>query len=89
MIELIAQDELVVFFRNNHFTALTKHNSTLYNLVTDIGYERERNIVWDQMTSVRGDSCFFSSEFTSTDSVKTEEVVNTALAFGFFKVSRS
>ncbi len=46
------QDELTVFFRNNHFSTLTKHAGALYNLVTDIGYERERNIMWDLLATV-------------------------------------
>ena len=72
------EDEYAVFFRNNHFSTLTKHAGTvgfffffykmvisisspkkknfhtgfLYNLVTDIGYERERLIVWEKFDTV-------------------------------------
>jgi len=83
--EVIKEDELVVFFRNNHFSTLTKHKGELYNLVTDIGYERERNVVWDHLASVYGDSSFYSSEFTNTDKVKLEEAINTAVLSGFDK----
>jgi hypothetical protein len=48
----LEEDELAIFFRNNHFSTLTKHNDFLYNLVTDIGYERERNVVWDLLSTV-------------------------------------
>jgi len=77
--------ELVVFFRNNHFTTLTLHNGFLFNLVTDIGYERERNVVWDLLSEVMGNSQLFGSNFQTVDDVKQEEVINTALAFGFTK----
>lgn len=73
----IEEGELCVFFRNNHFSTLTKHDGQLYILVTDIGYERERNIVWDLMSSVDGNSVFCTSEFTSSEQVNREEIVNT------------
>jgi len=79
------EDELAIFFRNNHFSTLTKHSESLYNLVTDIGYERERNVVWDLLSTVDGDSYFFSGEFTNTDLVKKEEVLNTAILCGYGK----
>ena len=50
----LREGELAVFFRNNHFSTLTKHSGVLFNLVTDIGYERERNVVWDLLSEVRG-----------------------------------
>jgi len=83
--ETLQEDELVVFFRNNHFSTLTKHKNQLFNLVTDIGYERERLIVWDLLASVDGNSCFYSSEFSNTNEVKNEEIVNTAILCGFYK----
>jgi len=76
---------MLFFFRNNHFSTLTKHKGQLYNLVTDIGYERERNVCWDLLSSVDGDSSFFSSDFMHTDKAKIEEVLNTAVLAGFSK----
>lgn len=52
LLEAVQEDEYVIFFRNNHFSTLIKHGNKLFNLVTDIGYERERNIVWDLLASV-------------------------------------
>mmetsp|Transcript_12255 Transcript_12255/g.16948 ORF Transcript_12255/g.16948 Transcript_12255/m.16948 type:complete len:453 (+) Transcript_12255:2008-3366(+) len=85
LLEAVQEDEYVIFFRNNHFSTLIKHGNKLFNLVTDIGYERERNIVWDLLASVDGNSQFYTGEFRSTEDVKLEEIVNTALAFGFPK----
>lgn len=82
----LREGELAVFFRNNHFSTLTKHSGVLFNLVTDIGYERERNVVWDLLSEVMGNSQLFNSTFQTMEEVKREEVINTALAFGFSKI---
>lgn len=81
--EAVKEGEFAVFFRNNHFATITKHKGTLFLLVTDIGYERERNVVWEALAHVRGDTTYFSAEFEQTGDVKQKEVIDTALAFGF------
>jgi len=82
----IKEDELVVFFRNNHFSTLTRNNGKLFILVTDIGYEKERNVVWDELSTVLGgDSQFYNGLFQTVSEVKLEEIRNTADAFGFSK----
>lgn len=81
----LKEGELCVFFRNNHFSTLTKHEGNLYILVTDIGYERERNIVWDLLATVDGSSVFCTSDFKNTEEENTEEVVNTLELMGFSK----
>jgi hypothetical protein len=81
----IKEGDLCVFFRNNHFSTLTKHQGSLYILVTDVGYERERNIVWDLLNSVDGSSTFFTSDFKNSDSSNKEEVVSTLELMGFSK----
>eukprot|EP01112_Ceratiomyxa_fruticulosa_P018228 TRINITY_DN5796_c0_g1_i1.p1 TRINITY_DN5796_c0_g1~~TRINITY_DN5796_c0_g1_i1.p1 ORF type:complete len:461 (-),score=107.82 TRINITY_DN5796_c0_g1_i1:153-1535(-) len=82
--EKINEDELVVFFRNNHFSTLIKHDGALYALVTDVGFERERNIVWERLDSVEGGgSLFHNSDFQNTNNAHKEEIVNTLLLMGF------
>jgi len=81
----VAEGELCVFFRNNHFSTLIKYQDALYILVTDIGYERERNIVWDSLATVDGSSVFCTSDFKNTDQVNREEVVNTLVLMGYTK----
>eukprot|EP01111_Echinosteliopsis_oligospora_P011649 TRINITY_DN3892_c0_g1_i1.p1 TRINITY_DN3892_c0_g1~~TRINITY_DN3892_c0_g1_i1.p1 ORF type:complete len:491 (+),score=110.51 TRINITY_DN3892_c0_g1_i1:74-1546(+) len=73
----LGEDELCVFFRNNHFSTLIKHNGQLYNLVTDVGYERERNVVWDLLTSTDGGSVICSEDFKPLDKKIQEEVIAT------------
>ncbi|PNJ56056.1 ubiquitin carboxyl-terminal hydrolase MINDY-1 isoform X2 [Pongo abelii] len=57
------EGELSVFFRNNHFSTMTKHKSHLYLLVTDQGFLQEEQIVWESLHNVDGDSCFCDSDF--------------------------
>uniref|UniRef100_A0A8C3W5I5 Ubiquitin carboxyl-terminal hydrolase n=1 Tax=Catagonus wagneri TaxID=51154 RepID=A0A8C3W5I5_9CETA len=57
------EDELSVFFRNNHFSTMIKHKSHLYLLVTDQGFLQEEQVVWESLHNVDGDSCFCDSDF--------------------------
>ncbi|XP_023580363.1 ubiquitin carboxyl-terminal hydrolase MINDY-1 isoform X2 [Trichechus manatus latirostris] len=57
------EGELSVFFRNNHFSTMTKHQSHLYLLVTDQGFLQEEQVVWESLHNVDGDSCFCDSNF--------------------------
>ena len=43
----IKERELVVFFRNNHFSTAFSLDGVLYNLVTDQGYLGEPDVVWE------------------------------------------
>jgi hypothetical protein len=52
----IADGELSVFFRNNHFNVLLRSGSGLYLLVTDQGYLFEADIVWEHLSNVDGDT---------------------------------
>jgi len=60
----VKEHELAVFFRNNHFNTLYKHNNHLYILVTDLGYLTEPNVVWEKLDQIDGDTQFVDSEFT-------------------------
>lgn len=46
-LERVNERELVVFFRNNHFSTAFKLDGVLYNLVTDQGYLGEPDVVWE------------------------------------------
>ena len=37
----LRERELAVFFRNNHFSTVFKHEGELYLLITDLGYQHE------------------------------------------------
>jgi hypothetical protein len=45
-----------VLFRNNHFNAVARVGGRLLVLVTDEGYAREGDVVWEHLAGVRGDT---------------------------------
>jgi len=59
----IKNDTVCVFFRNNHFSTLLKHNEVLYLLVTDLGYADVEDVIWERLENIDGDTdyvdCFF------------------------------
>ncbi|XP_069074616.1 ubiquitin carboxyl-terminal hydrolase MINDY-1 isoform X2 [Pleurodeles waltl] len=59
----VKEDELSVFFRNNHFSTLIKQKGHLYLLVTDQGFLQEETVIWESLHNVEGDSCFCDSNF--------------------------
>ncbi|XP_033022286.1 ubiquitin carboxyl-terminal hydrolase MINDY-2 isoform X2 [Lacerta agilis] len=59
----VQEGELCVFFRNNHFSTMTKHKGQLYLLVTDQGFLTEDKVVWESLHNVDGDGNFCDSEF--------------------------
>ncbi|XP_054858465.1 ubiquitin carboxyl-terminal hydrolase MINDY-2 isoform X2 [Eublepharis macularius] len=59
----VQEGELCVFFRNNHFSTMTKHKGQLYLLVTDQGFLTEEKVVWESLHNVDGDGNFCDSEF--------------------------
>jgi len=59
----LGDDTLCVFFRNNHFATLTKHNGILYLLVTDLGYANTPEIVWEKLDNVEGDTEYMNEFF--------------------------
>lgn len=42
-------NQLAVFFRNDHFNVVFKHEDQLYLLVTDEGYRGWTNVVWERL----------------------------------------
>jgi len=54
---------LSVFFRNNHFATLTKHNGILYLLATDLGYANTPEIVWEKLDDIDGDTEYVNEFF--------------------------
>uniref|UniRef100_A0A8C6YPX6 Ubiquitin carboxyl-terminal hydrolase n=1 Tax=Nothoprocta perdicaria TaxID=30464 RepID=A0A8C6YPX6_NOTPE len=59
----VKEEELSVFFRNNHFSTMIKHKGHLYLLVTDQGFLQEEGVVWESLHTVDGDSCFCDTQF--------------------------
>ena len=56
----LSSGELGVFFRNNHFSVIYKHEGNLYLLVTDLGFLRQKRIMWELLDNV----CFFETKWS-------------------------
>jgi len=59
----IKEGQSVCFFRNNHYSVLHMNHGHLYNLVSDEGYARERDIVWERVEEIEGNCDFFDGRF--------------------------
>uniref|UniRef100_A0A7S1UWV6 MINDY deubiquitinase domain-containing protein n=1 Tax=Grammatophora oceanica TaxID=210454 RepID=A0A7S1UWV6_9STRA len=75
----VKDDTMCVFFRNNHFSTLTKHEGVLYNLVTDLGYASVPQVVWEKLDVIDGDTEFMDSSFKKPSPQKAM-VASSALA---------
>lgn len=76
---VMADNELAVLFRNNHFSTIFKRRvptrsreskqsieqvqNELFLLVTDQGFLHEFNVVWEMLCNIEGDSMFVDSAF--------------------------
>lgn len=61
--QALTPNELAVFFRNNHFSTILKHNNQLYLLATDQGFLHKSKIVWETLSSIDGDIYYVNSDF--------------------------
>lgn len=52
--ETMKDNQLSVFFRNNHFSTILKFNDKLYLLVTDMGYVEQSTVVWELLDDIAG-----------------------------------
>ena len=58
--------EIVILFRNDHFSTLYKHprSGQLLQLITDAGYSGHDEVVWESLVDVHGEGTeFFSGDF--------------------------
>ncbi|KAK1390665.1 hypothetical protein POM88_018843 [Heracleum sosnowskyi] len=61
--EEVKEDELCVFFRNNHFSTMFKHGGKLYLLATDEGFLNQPNLVWEKLDDVKGNTKYMTGSF--------------------------
>jgi hypothetical protein len=80
--EQLAENELAVFFRNNHFSTLTKHEGVLYLLVTDLGYANVSNVVWEKLDVIDGDTEYVNAGFSRPDPQAELNAVHQGAAAG-------
>ncbi|CAH8589032.1 unnamed protein product [Heterobilharzia americana] len=77
LVSTLRDEELAVFFRNNHFSTILKHKDSIYVLVTDMGLLNEPKIVWELLNDLDGDTQFVDCSFQlfcpSTSTPPSEE----------------
>jgi hypothetical protein len=61
--EYVKEGDMVVFFRNNHYNTLTKHEGHLFLLVTDFGYADVSSVVWEKLDVIDGDTEYVDGNF--------------------------
>lgn len=59
----LGDDCICVFFRNNHFSTLTKKDGKMFTLVTDLGYANVPEVVWEELDAIDGNTEFFNCMF--------------------------
>jgi hypothetical protein len=70
--EYLKDGQMVVFFRNNHFNTLTRHDGLLYLLVTDFGYANVSTVVWEKLDVIDGDTEYVSGTFNSPPEIREQ-----------------
>eukprot|EP00756_Hemistasia_phaeocysticola_P018253 Hpha_TRINITY_DN15583_c3_g3::TRINITY_DN15583_c3_g3_i1::g.103995::m.103995 len=60
---VVEEGELVILFRNNHFSTLTKFQNRLFCLLTDVGYADMPEAVWELLAEIDGDMRIVNSQF--------------------------
>jgi hypothetical protein len=63
----LKENQLCVFFRNNHFSTLFKNKNELFVLLTDAGYLHEP-IVWEKLDQVRN-HCLILNLLVDNDTI--------------------
>lgn len=68
----VSEGEIVVFFRNNHFSTMMKRQGRLLLLVTDHGFVNEQEYVWQCLQDIDGDGDFLDSRFAWSKHSQTQ-----------------
>lgn len=77
LVTMMKENELAIFFRNNHFSTIYKHKDEIFLLVTDQGFLKENSVVWETLNSIDGDGQFVDSEFITAPPKASPKVTST------------
>lgn len=69
------EGDLSVFFRNNHFSTMMKHDGQLFLLVTDLGYANVDEVVWERLDAIDGNTDYFSSNFMKPNPMAHDDYI--------------
>lgn len=76
----LPEKSFAVFFRNNHFSTITKQDGLLYLLVTDLGYANTPQVVWEKLDMINGDTEHVNSAFKTVGQVSQENAAGSSLS---------
>ena len=65
--------DIVVLFRNNHFSTITKQQDRLFVLVTDIGWAEQPKVIWETLDSTCNSSAFVDGFFKPSKTSQTSQ----------------
>lgn len=65
--ETLEEGEFACLFFNNHFSVLTMNKKRLFMLVTDEGYMRAPDVVYEGLSDLDGNTTFFDAKFKPVD----------------------
>lgn len=69
------EEEIAIFFRNDHYNTCTMHDLSIYLLVTDIGYTNQQDIMWTHL-SVDDTGDFYNHMFEISEIKQNREKSN-------------
>lgn len=72
-----SEGQLGVFFRNNHFSTLFKHEGSLYLLCTDHSLLARAGVMWERLSDINGDTELVSPTFGHINDYCAVDAVNT------------
>lgn len=61
--EHVEELDVCVFFRNNHFSTMTKFEGQLFLLVTDLGYANVEDVVWEKLDAIDSNTDYYNAFF--------------------------
>ena len=59
----LKNNQMAVFFRNNHFSTIIKHDFEVYTLATDVAFTEVDEIIWECMSEISGNNQYCNHQF--------------------------
>eukprot|EP00927_Polykrikos_kofoidii_P077352 TRINITY_DN74298_c0_g1_i2.p1 TRINITY_DN74298_c0_g1~~TRINITY_DN74298_c0_g1_i2.p1 ORF type:complete len:423 (-),score=98.05 TRINITY_DN74298_c0_g1_i2:34-1302(-) len=75
--DIVRERQLVVFFRNSHFSTLLKYSGELYLLCTDIAFSTS-HVLWERLDQVDGDTSYCDADFQANTAHSEEAAAQAA-----------
>eukprot|EP00923_Selenidium_pygospionis_P055646 GHVN01096900.1.p1 GENE.GHVN01096900.1~~GHVN01096900.1.p1 ORF type:complete len:448 (+),score=35.28 GHVN01096900.1:790-2133(+) len=83
--ECLKEGELAILFRNNHFSTIHKINHKLYLLASDIGFSDMRDVVWERLDQVDGNTVYCNEQFQIPQDVPSKPRLPSSASTGTYQ----